>query len=323
MNERGQIFTLDMFFAITLIVLMVSYSGLALEQARKQADTYALRYSLERTANDAADLLVKTFGSPSRWENDLKVLETLGLVEENEGNPIPNTLSIAKLGLLRDLCREANWTAQKNENAVKSFKALFGGSENFEIKIYDENDENMWSIRPSWDVLGTSGSENSLDVVVVKRLIVKRRPGSTRGDERGLQHLVAVQSGKEYFLNFWVYPGELDLFDWYFLLRPSGRTNPGITVWVNRTFGGPDFNFPPIAETLFKLRYHGTDYVSIPLTDVENNGQPNNFIMVKVTGNPKDWVDVFIIILPRCSPTELAYDAPDTLPATLEVKLWR
>jgi len=75
-NERGQIFTLDMFFALTLTVLVVSYSGLALEQARRQADAYALRYSLERTANDAADALVKTLGRPSNWEENTETLET-------------------------------------------------------------------------------------------------------------------------------------------------------------------------------------------------------------------------------------------------------
>ena len=133
MNERGQIFTLDMFFALTLTILVVSYSGLALEQSRKQAEGYALRYSLERTANDAADVLVKTLGMPYGWENDITTLKTPGLAEENNGRAVQNTLDIRKLGWLRELCKSTNWDPAKGE--VQAIMALFGGSENFEIKI--------------------------------------------------------------------------------------------------------------------------------------------------------------------------------------------
>ena len=315
-----------MFFALAMVALIVSYSGLALEQARRQAEGYALRYSLERTANDAADVLVKTLGSPTNWEENIENLRALGLTEENDGEPIRNTISIRKLGWLRELCRRDNWEAQRNENAVEAVKVLFGGYENFEINIYDENGDNLWGIWPGWDVSGaSSGSENSLDVVVVRRSIAKRRSGITRGEVRGLQHLVAEAGGKDYFLDFWVYPGELDVFDWYIVLQPSKETNPTTRIWVNRKTGSCDYKFPPKANTVFVPRSHGEDDDDIDnaLTDVENNGNPNNYLKIRVTGSPAQWVDVFIVLLPRCSPFEFARDAPDTTPATLEVKLWR
>lgn len=133
MNERGQVFTLDMFFALTLTLLVVSYSGLALEQARRQAEGYALRYSLERAVNDAADVLVKTLGRPYGWENDITTLETPGLAEENNGEPVQNTIDIRKLSWIRELSRAENWDPTKSE--VQAIMALFGGSENFEIRI--------------------------------------------------------------------------------------------------------------------------------------------------------------------------------------------
>ncbi len=326
MRERGQVFTLDMLFALVLVATIVSVSAQAFEFASRQAEDYSTRYSLERVANDAADVLVKTSGWPSNWEENIGNLEAIGLTEKNEGEPIQNTLSIRRLGWLRDLCRRDNWEAQRNENAVDAVKALFGGSENFEINIYDENGDNLWSIWPGWDVPGaSSGSGNSLEVVVARRLIAKRRSGSIRAEVRGLQHLVAGPGGKDYFLDFWVYPGELDVFDWYIVLQPSEEANPTTKIWVNRSAGNHDYNFPPKANTVFVPRYHGVDDDDIDnaLTDVENNGQPNNYLKVNVTGDPAQWVDVFIVILPRCSPFEFAVDAPDTIPAVLEVKLWR
>jgi hypothetical protein len=388
-----------MFFALTLTVLVVSYSGLALEQARRQAESYALRYSLERTANDAADVLVKTAGRPHGWEKDVTILEVPGLAEENDGRPVQNTLDVRKLGWLRELCRSENWDTSKSE--IQAIMALFGGSENFEIKIIstemlareklDEDEEfeldttlfgldleveaenkgtvinvkfefedtkksgqgtdftlsiqednilvevvvkggwievgykiTLWDIWPGWDAETSSGVENSLEVAVVRRSVAKRRSGSIRSDVRGLQHLIAEPDGKDYTLDFWVYPGELDVFDWYLLLRPSEKTKPTTKVWVNRATGDADYSFPPALDSnIYMLRYHGTDYPETPLTDAENDGQPNNYLRIKVTGSPAQWVDVFIIILPRCSSLEFASDAPDTIPVTLEIKLWR
>lgn len=83
MNDRGQVFTLDMFLALTLTALFVTYSGLAIEQTRRQAELYQQRYSMERTANDAADVLVRTTGRPVNWSDNWNALELMGLTEND------------------------------------------------------------------------------------------------------------------------------------------------------------------------------------------------------------------------------------------------
>jgi len=322
-RERGQVFTLDMLLALILVAAVLGASGEAFALVSRQMRDYSSRYSLERVANDAADVLVRTSGYPENWETDVGSLEVLGLAEEEGGKPVPNTLSVVKLGWLRELCRHGNWDAPEYENVVRVIKALFGGSEKFEVNVYGEDGDLLWGVWPRWDVEASSGSENSTDVVVARRLIVKRQSGSTRSEAKGLQHLVAGL-GKEYFLDFWVYPGELEAFDWYIVLRPSGKTNPTTRIWVNRSTGNHDFKFPPEGNTVFTVRHHGEDGdVRNPLTDAENNGQPNNYLKVKVTGDPSEWVDVFLVLLPKCSPAGFAPDAPDVAPAVLEVKMWR
>ncbi|TDA29737.1 MAG: hypothetical protein DSO03_06695, partial [Hadesarchaea archaeon] len=126
MKEKGQVLTLDMFLALSLTALLLSYSGLVMEQVHTRAQEEVSRYSLERVAGDAAEALVKTKGFPENWEDRPSTLQVLGLAEE------PNVLSIKKLAYLRELCRSGNWDPSKPE--VQAVMRLFGG-QNFEVRI--------------------------------------------------------------------------------------------------------------------------------------------------------------------------------------------
>lgn len=322
MNERGQVFTLDMFFALALTALIVSYSGLALEQARRQAEGYALRYSLERVANDAADVLVKTAGDPQNWWESFNTLETPGLVENNPGGKsVQNSLSMTRFENLRNLCASGNWQGSARQAVMN----LFDGSENFEIRLIDETTgENLWRpIYPRWDVNATSGVENSLEVVVVKRLV-------TLGVEveNKIENIIHIKHPEEREMCFTVGQNELNTRDWYLVLKryiPPPPTMPEVRIWVNREIPSPgagswDFKSQSKDETLFRMRWHerdypdGSDYAS-PV--ILHGGQ--NYIWIWVSGRNYP-VDVLIVSLPKCSPSEFV-----ALPgvATLEVTLWR
>ncbi|GAI58905.1 unnamed protein product, partial [marine sediment metagenome] len=227
-------------------------SGLALEQARRQAEEYSLRYSLERTANDAADVLVKTAGMPSNWEENAENLETPGLVSAL------NNLSMRKFESLRRLCASENW----KDPAKQAVMDFFDNSENFEIRLIEEaTGENLWPpIYPRWDVKTTSGCENSLEVVVVKRLVAIGEVG-IGGEIKGMLHI----RGKppEYYLEFTVGPNELNTRDWYIVVTPADPGNPTVWIWVNR--GIPpeiwnyDYQFPESKPPIFRPRWHGLD----------------------------------------------------------------
>ena len=322
MRERGQVFTLDMFFALALTALVLSCSGLALEGARRQAEGYTLRYSLERTANDAADVLVKTAGRPQSWWGDFETLETLGLVENDSGgNPILNNLSMRKFENLRQLCASGKWSTYPD--AAQAVRDLFGNSENFEIRLMNENTgENLWpTIYPRWDTKATSGAEKSLEVVVVKRLV-----GTGVETENRIENIVHVKGPPVWHkMYFTVGLNELNTRDWYVVLNrhlPPPPVQPEVRIWVNRDptdSGYWDFKSPP-DDSPFRMRWHGTDY-----PDGSDYASPvslsvgQNFIWIRVTGK---WapVDVSIVSLPRCSPSRFVELPPVS---TLEVKLWR
>jgi len=320
-KDRGQVYTLDIFFALALAALLVGYSGLALEQARKQTDEYMLRYSLEQAANDATDVLIKTIGRPNNWWENFPSLETVGLAQNDfSDNPIPNALSVTKFENLRQLCKNVNWNGYPN--AAQAVMSLFDNSDKFEILLIDENKgENIWPpIYPMWDIKNASGAESSLNVTVVKRLI-----STNVKTENSIENLTHINTPPVYIMYFTIKPGELDTHDWYITLTrhlPPPPVQPEIRVWVNRSPNDSadwDFKSPPDISPL-RMRCNGIDYPDgsdyvfpVPL----HEGQ--NFIYIRIAGRNAP-ADVSIVSLPRNSPTRLVELPPV---ATLEVRLWR
>ena len=331
MNERGQVFTLDMFFALMLTALVVSYSGLALEQARRQAEGYALRYSLERTANDAADVLLKTLGMPDNWWKDSSTLSILGLAEENVGSPVPNTIDIKKFGQFRRLINEDNWDYPPNENAVAAIENLFGGFEKFEVRILDENENELWHAFPKWEPGENSGAENSLEVVVVRRLVTMKYGSAITADS---DRIVARAPGGDKIeenLEFEIYPGGLDAFDWYIVVLGDGT--PDLSMTVNDNKSSPaDYRFTKndTPQAIYPQKPPGTHTVNHG--GMENDDdidaryqlhEGTNFIHLYLPPAASSWVRVYVVVVPSCSVREMAAMMVQSLPATLEVKMWR
>lgn len=330
MNERGQVFTLDMFFALTLTALIVGYSGLAFEQAHKQAEGYALRYSLERTANDAADTLLKTLGVPENWAGDAETLETPGFAEENEKNPIPNTIDIKKFGEFRRLINEENWSYSANAGAVEAIKKLFGGSENFEVRILDENKNELWHAFPRWEPGENSGAENSLEVAVVRRLVAVKYGSAIRADSG---KIVARSPGGDKIeenLEFWIGEDEIGTFDWYIVVVGSG--NPNLSITVNENTSAPaDYNFTKAytPQEIYPQKPPGSHTVNHGGIENDKNidyqlqENTTNFIHLYLPPAANSWVRVYVVTVPFCSNRTMASMFIQPLPATLEVKMWR
>lgn len=63
-NDKGQVFTLDIMLALVLIAIIMGVSADTIDMASYKISGYTSRFSLERITNNAADMLVKTPGSP-------------------------------------------------------------------------------------------------------------------------------------------------------------------------------------------------------------------------------------------------------------------
>jgi hypothetical protein len=336
MREHGQVFTLDMFLALTLTALIISYSGLALEQVRGGADGYVQRYSLERIANDAADVLAKTLGVPKDWYKQAENLEILGFAEENEGEPIPGAVDIKKFAQFRRLLRKDNWEAPVNAQAVGAIKRLFGGSEKFMVKLLDENGDLLWLAYPRWDV-ENSGAENALEVAVVRRLMAIRYGSAIRKTTGRIVRLdVPVVSDN--YLYFDVYAGEKEAYDWYIVVRGEREVgNPKVQIFVNKDTGNFDYQFVAAVDAP-EQTYPNPD---LPATHrVEHGGIENdptiknedrfpnpypgtNYLYLRFTAGTWNWLQVYVILLPQCGEWTEATTMIQPLPGIMEIKVWK
>ncbi len=332
MNERGQVFSLDMFLALTLTALIVSYSGVAFDMARRQSEDYVSRHSLERITNDVADILIKMSGSPENWERNAVNLVELGLTEENEGNPLQYTISITKFGQFRMLTNADNWTATPNENAVKAIRNLFGGSEKFQVRVLDENKAELWHAFPNWSsgqVGENSGMENSTEVAVARRLVAIRYGTVFKADSGPLLKTEGGVWDNEN-LEFEIYPGELDAFDFYIVVveRAPVGGNPNLKIYINRdTTADPDYTF--VNETI-DIFPNPTEPNGFEHGGIENDAAVDNqlvegfnYFSFKRTSNPNWTVQIYLVMLPACSDWSEAATFLEPLPGSLEVMMWR
>ncbi|MFB6215358.1 MAG: hypothetical protein ABEJ72_00070 [Candidatus Aenigmatarchaeota archaeon] len=125
MKDEGQIFTLDMLFAIVILSSLLIVSSQAMGIGSRKSRDYINRYSLERSTNDIADVLVKTPGTPKNWEENPENLVSLGFAKigENSG-VIKNFLDSRKISKFASLISESNWN--KNGEFEKTIKDFFG-----------------------------------------------------------------------------------------------------------------------------------------------------------------------------------------------------
>lgn len=99
-DNEGQIFSLDVMLALIIVTVILGISADAMDMASYKAQDYSLRFSLERTTADAADILIKSPGSPDEWENNgfsQDIIPGLAKKEMSTGKVAPNTLSLIKI----------------------------------------------------------------------------------------------------------------------------------------------------------------------------------------------------------------------------------
>jgi hypothetical protein len=97
-DSWGQAFSLDVMLALIIVTVLLGVSANAMDMVSYKAQDYSLRFSLERVTTDAADILIKSSGSPDKWETYGFDKDTVPGLAKKEGDRIaPNTLSLIKI----------------------------------------------------------------------------------------------------------------------------------------------------------------------------------------------------------------------------------
>jgi hypothetical protein len=210
---------------------------------------------------------------------------------------------------------------------VEAIKKLFGGSEKFEVRILDENEDELWHAFPMWKAGKTSGVENSLEVVVVRRPVAIRYGAAIRASS-GAQTRAKAETPLENVLYFNIYDNELLGFDWYIMVT----TTSGVTVLirVNDDDATPrDYRLPASeTEGIFPAEDPGgPEHGGVENDDrIEAARQlqvGTNRVAFKITGSTEGTAWIYVISIPSCSDWTTTRLMRQPLPATLEVKMWR
>jgi hypothetical protein len=343
---RGQIFTLDAFFAVGVFALALGLLGSNFGELRGRIQTYWWSYSLERTANDAADALVYTCGTPMDWADHPADLKLPGIAENWENQTLKCIVDVERLARLRDILKAGNWDSAP---ARTSISRMFGG-ERFWIKVglrqaklvegtYLENEIVLWSFWPSWQSNQTQplGFENASKIVVVRRPILLRVGRVLWESYVEFESAGAVENQFSFYLSQFEY----DAFDLY--LRVVSDPDPNFRV-DNVSLGiNQDPPRDPVADMEDGYIYYGSmgEIVGFPNPSVAGHqvthgGIENdvwlkepfapgwNQLNTRVSGDVNTWALVQLIELPACSSPSLALMDPQSLrTGFLEVVLWR
>lgn len=103
-EEEGQAFSLDVMMALIIITVIMGVSANAMDMVSYKAQDYSSRFSLERATTDAADILIKSPGSPEDWESySYKPIMIPGLakIDISSNMVIPQTLTYRKMSKLK------------------------------------------------------------------------------------------------------------------------------------------------------------------------------------------------------------------------------
>jgi len=68
MDQKGFIFSLDVFVSLVIIIIILGISADAMDIAGNKIDDFCSEQSYQRITGDACDILIKTSGSPENWE---------------------------------------------------------------------------------------------------------------------------------------------------------------------------------------------------------------------------------------------------------------
>ena len=102
-NNQGQVFSIDLLFALIIITVVIGMSANAVDEVGFKISDYSAGKSLDRIVTEAADILINTPGTLDWEKSNSTSYVTPGLAQDNNG--ISNTtkvLSFTKILKLTD-----------------------------------------------------------------------------------------------------------------------------------------------------------------------------------------------------------------------------
>jgi len=158
MNNKAQLFTLDLLLALIPLTLVIAMSANAMSGVITQMQEYSSIYSFQRTTNDALDVLVKTPGLPVDWGATGNA-SMIGLAawDSTNNRPISNYFDGKKY-------------YQLNFSLTKLTELI--GTSNYNITLTIHNISSFNTTNLSIPEYGVPVPDNAAEVVAVERIVI-------------------------------------------------------------------------------------------------------------------------------------------------------
>jgi hypothetical protein len=323
LEAKGQIFTIDAMLAILIVTVLIGVSADAMDIADNKITEYSSEHSIERIAECAADILIKTPGSPDKWEelNDYdKVTPGLAVAENDTGKVVENTLNMRKVMCLKE-----------NPDLMNK---ILPPHMNSRLMIYPSD-----TYFPIIAVHNNSPQGNTADVYLVNRTVlydnmfmksvIRIKPGISR-DVTSEYEYICTHSNSENqhkrpdFMNkkggwlcnpFNINSNDIILNDYYMLTDPPVLSDNS-AKWIIDKPDNISENFQKFITKPIKLNSRFSEL----LGDHKN---ATITLHVYMGGDQEKSFNTYIVSVPRGTSLEyIRLDYMNPMPAFLVLKVW-
>lgn len=322
-DEGGQAFTIDVMVAFIVIVVIMGVSADAMDLVSYKAQDYSSRFSLERTTTDTADILIKTPGSPDKWEKynfNSKVTPGLAKIDVQTEKIVPNTLSYKKIIRLQEKYDELMY-GKILPNGVNSSLKIYPINNKLETIIIEDN----------------APSANAAEIAVANRTVLcdfmyvnillgmNTHYNPSKQTENGMEGEICpyLDHKRPDFENrkpgwtcqyFNISINDLNTTDFYILTDPSSVTNSAkwgidkadMQIICNENFGSGPININKKIESV-----------------MGNGNKVVLWLHVLTDGNPNDGFNAYIVSVPKgTDPGKVTIDYLSPQPCFFVLQVW-
>lgn len=301
-DQMGQAFTLDIMLALIIIAVIMGISADTMEIAGNKVNAYPARFSLERVTVDAADMLVKTPGSPDNWESSIGNSTTPGLAEivPQTKKVVANTLSMGKINAL-----------SRNYNSLIYGKVLPWGV-NSSLTIYPSDP----SLNPIEII--KNDPKNAVEVAVAKRTVtldlfdIKAVVNKDNKNKLICPHLDHSSCGWA-CQNFNITASELNSTDFYLVTDPSNMGDSASWVLDRPEKGLDNGSEEKFSSTPINLNQKISNLMG-------NDNKGVLWFHLKIPGRN---FDAYILSVPKgTSPSHVNLNSVNAEPWFLVLQVW-
>jgi hypothetical protein len=153
MSKKAQIISIDLIISVIIFIILISFVFLTISRYQTSINENIASQDINVKALQISDLLVKSSGEPSNWEDDVSKLNTIGLASRDR------SLHISKITEFLEL----DYNLTKEKFNVETFDFYFALKElnGALVEIDDDNIEK-----------GLSAGLNATNVVTIKRIVL-------------------------------------------------------------------------------------------------------------------------------------------------------